>query len=332
MDSWVDCEWYNFVMQSIVGGRICLVGIICNVIALNMLCFDVVKMLVAYQLKSLAIVDTIQLMLWFLAHAHYYAKSYFHGSPHDLYWRVINPVIYAYISPVYCIAHTSTIWLTVFIGLYRYVAICKPTSDLNYHFIQYGRKYLALVLIMACLINIPQFFVYKLVSYEIHGWVYFDLAFTDYGRSCTYWYGYETHVYPMFVICFPFVVLFVATVRSLVGLRKQKQKRRTMQTCPDNSRENVNTMLISVLVFFTICQFLRFLYTSVVYRYYNPFYECGGFRFYFSHVAVILLVVNSSVNPFIYFFLNKSFRPFLVDRCCCSRSCDKSDDMELQAI
>ena len=90
---WDDCLMYQFVMLTIVGGCICLIGLICNLISLYSFCRGVVSTATSYQLIWLAVVDSVYLFAWFVCHALYAAMKYFHGGEWDLlYWRVIDPI------------------------------------------------------------------------------------------------------------------------------------------------------------------------------------------------------------------------------------------------
>ena len=314
--SQVNCNAYHFAMHSVLGGIISIAGIICNCITLHMFCRGIVKTSTTYQLQWLAAIDTIFLILYLIRHALYQTVDFFNprgDNPDHLYWRVIYPFIYVYVWPFYATAYTSTIWLTVFIGINSYLAICKPLSHRFSHLEQNGKKYVVAVIIIAVLCNIPRFFVIYLEQYTENGLVYYKYIFTSMSKSK--WYGsvYVNIMISTLSISVPTILLLILTTKMLVKLRKQQKKRRNMQPGHATS-DNVNAILISILVTFIVCQFPRLVY-MVAHRYME--YSCGSFLFYFGTIGFVFGAVNSAANPFLYFMINKQFRSAFVSHCGC---------------
>ena len=112
------CVMYNFVMPGIIGGSINIIGLVCNIGSLVLFRRHVIKTPTTYQLKWLACVDTILLVLYIVYVILFYVMQYLHINHDNLYRRVIWPYIQVYIWPVFCIASTSSNWLTVFIAVY----------------------------------------------------------------------------------------------------------------------------------------------------------------------------------------------------------------------
>ena len=203
---WESCRMYYFVMFTVVGSCICLIGLICNVISLYTFCRGVVQTATSYQVIWLAVVDSLLLLGWFACIALRYAMKYFHE---DWDRRVIFPITFVYIEDVYFTAHTCTMWLTVFIGVYRYLAVCKPHSKQYCHIERHGQKYIVLVLSMAVLYNIPRFCEAYLARGEINGQVKYDSIWTSLGESFQYRLVYWTIMYSVFVVCLPFIILII---------------------------------------------------------------------------------------------------------------------------
>ena len=156
------CEMYDFVTKGIIGGSISIIGIVCNIGSLVVFRHRVIKTPTTYQLQWLALVDTIFLVLYFVCVTSFYMVNNFQIDQDNLYLRVIDPYVMVYVRPVWHIARTSTNWLMVFIGVYRYLTICKPVSYSYHHVEQHRQQYVALVHSMAVFCNIPYFFVFNL--------------------------------------------------------------------------------------------------------------------------------------------------------------------------
>ena len=215
-----------------------------------------------------------------------------------------------YIEPLYPIARACTNWLTVFIAVYRCLAICKPYGNLYHHIERHGQKYVVIVLLIAVIYNIPQFFYHDLVQDEKYCQTYFSANRTSWGRSdkCKV---YDRIIFPVLTVCIPFIILLTVTTLILVKLKKRSKKKSNMQSAPA-PKGNVNAILICILVTFIITQFPRLVFAILQHVLLG---ECGSFMWYFHNIQVVCTGVNSAANPFIYFFMNKEFRSSL-GSCC----------------
>ena len=300
------CDMYDFVMHGIVGGVLSIVGIICSIGSLTVFRHRIIKTPTTYLLHCLALVDTIFLVLCFVWTNLSYIIKYVHFVHDNLYWRVIAPHILVYIGPVWRIAQTSTNWLTLFIGVYQYLAICKPVSNLYRHVERHRRKYVKMVLSMATLCNIPFFFVHNISQDDRNNMVYFKVDKTRFSKNDFFDLAYENIMKLAFNVCLPVITLFVVTTKIMMVLRK---KQRNMQNS-DMSNLNINTVLTTILRTFIICQLpllvdtiLHFTYDLA--RWKTP--GCGSFHFYNSVLFPVFLVLNSAVRPFIYMVLQNHF-------------------------
>ena len=219
------CNMYSFVMQGIIGGFISVIGIVCNIGSLVVFHHSVIKTPTTYQMRWLARVDTVFLVLCFIYENFFYMIKYFHINigKDNVYWRVIWPHIQVYIQPVFIIAQTSTNWLTVFIGVYRYLSICKPLSNAYRHVEQHRRKYVMMVLIMAALCNIPYFFVFHLSRNDKNNKVYFRYDRTDFGKS-EYQLVYHNIMHLAFTVCFPIIILSHCNRKNGGSSENRKEK------------------------------------------------------------------------------------------------------------
>ena len=298
------CDMYNFVMGGIIGGSVSGIGIVCNIVSLIVFRHGVIKTPTTYQLQCLALVDTVFLVLCFICINLVPIINYLQIDPDTLYHRLIEPYIVVYIRPLWQIAQTSTNWLTLFTGVYRYLTICKPTSNSYGHVERHRRKYVLIVLSLAAVWNIPYFFVHNLSQDdEISNKI--DYVQTSFGEKYFFELVYNDIMHPALTVCLPVIILLILTVEMIVVLRKKQSNMQNSNT----SNLSINIVLVTVLLTFIICQSPLLVY-SILYEY-DPAriktLMCGSFHFYFSGLVFVFVILNSAANPFIYVVLRNHF-------------------------
>ena len=296
------CKMYYFVMPGIIGLVFTITGIVCNIGSLLVFRHRVVKTPTTYQLQWLALMDTIFLVLCFVCENLAYI-NFLHIGDDTLYWQVIFPYIAVFVFPFFNVAETSTNWLTVFIGVYRYMAICKPVSNSYRHIERHRRKYVVILLSLAVLCNIPYFFVLNLSQNEDgeHNKVSFSYILTSFGKSDSFKLVYHNIMHPAFTVCLPFVILFIITVKMMVALSK---KHSNMQNS-NMLNLNINTVIITILLTFIICRSPILVNRVLMFIYNKP--TCGSVYFYFSGLVPVFLVLNTAARPFTYMVLRNHF-------------------------
>ena len=312
------CFVYYDIAQSLIPTCICVIGLIGNLLSLWMFCSGAVNIPTAYQLQWLEGVDTTFIVTWWivfvLPDTLYYFDAY---SDHYRDW--IQSVLYVCFRPLSYVARSCTVWLTVFIGLYRYLAICHPSNNLTFHVTRHGHKYVVLVVMLSFLYNIPYF-----IEYYIHqigsSRAYKRTSFVSKELLSVI---YPSRVHSVIVVGVPCLILIFVTVSILVELRKREKKKR--KTCrppraPKTTQNSVTPMFVTILITFILCELPYFVWygfgeVKILSTY--DYLDCGSVMFYIRWLINLGLLLNSSANGFIYFFLNKTFRDALSSRCPC---------------
>ena len=316
----LSCRLPNFVIFTLVSGTLCVIGIIGNAASLHMFCIGAVETPTSYQLQALAVVDTVILLTYLFLHSVYGAMDYLQVGGTPQYSHEIYLITYAIVGPIYHTALMSTIWLTVFIAVYRYLAICKPFSNQYRHLVQHGKKYVAMVLIMVGLYSIPLFCEYRLEQDEKSGHLHsVDLTSKEYIMV------YHNTMRPVFVTCLPFIILLFVTAKMIKVLRKKQRKKKNMQSA-QTSQTDITTILMCITVTFITCQFPRTAYLILQ----PKTISCGSVAYYIDRIQSMFVVVNSAANPVFYFLMNQSFRSALVAHC--RRTNNRSDEIEMGRI
>ena len=295
-----------------------------------MFCRGLVKTPTTYQLQWLAFVDVTFLVshwfIWNLLHV----KSYDNVTS-DLYWHSIDSVLFVCFQPLHWVARSCTVWLTVFIAVYRYLAICKPYGNVYSHVMLHGQKYVKLIVILTIMCNFPVFIRFSLEPYEKYGQVYIRVVSPDLLiQSYEFYHMYYVYATEALVVCLPLIILCFVTVKILLELNKRQKKQSNMQTS-STPQASITAVLITILITFAICQIPYFLYWALLYNFPSLKYRCGSFRFYFQEFVDVRFLLNSAANGYVYFFMNKSFRDALFSRCECKRN-DGLETIEMATI
>ena len=350
-----NCDWYHNMMQSLAPTCICVIGLIGNVLSLCMFGSGAIETSIAYQLLWLAGVDITFILTWWVVEVLPNLLLYYN----EIYYLTPFPtsivsVLTVCLRPLSYVTRSCTVWLTVLIGLYRYLAVCHPFNKLTSHCTQHGQKYVILVVFLSFLYNIPYFCEYHInYMYTLFSYVY---AYVDFSASMYYSDHYDDrhphgfyallrtglvskellHIYSRIhaavIVSLPCAILFFVTVSILVELRKLKKKGYNMQASP-TSQNFITVRLVTILITFIVCQLPFFVWSGFGGEIRNPDLDdslrwldeekkirgCGNFMYYIHWLVDAGLLLNSSANGFIYFFLNKTIRKALFSRCRCRK-------------
>ena len=350
-----NCDWYHNMVQSLAPTCIGVFGLIGNLLSLCMFGSGAIETPIAYQLLWLAGVDITFILTWWgvevLPHIlHYYSEEYLLTT----YQTSIVSVLTVCLRPLSYVTRSCTVWLTVLIGLYRYLAVCHPYNKLTSHCTRHGHKYVILVAFLSVLYNIPYFceycigYMYSVCIYVHHQFDFSDSRYYSDHYDDKYPHGFYAllrtglvneellHIYSRIhaavIVSLPCLILFFVTISILVELRKLKKKRSNMQTS-QTSQNGITVMLVTILITLIICQLPYFVWSGFGGVIRNPDLDhsvkylaetmkwqgCGNFMYYIRWLVDAGLMLNSSANGFIYFFLNKTFREALSSRCLCKR-------------
>ena len=355
-----ECDWYYDIVQSLVPTCICVFGLIGNLLSICMFGSGAVETPIAYQLQWLAGVDITFILTWWVVEVLPGILRYYNGR-YNLtpYETSVMSVLTVYLKPLSHVARSCTVWLTVIIGLYRYLAVCKPHKSLTFHCTQHGHKYVILIAFLSFLYNIPYFCEYCIeYKYTAGHYIYENPSyyFDDYVDG---WVGFYvlrrtslvnkelldiySRLHAVVIVSLPCLIQLFVTASILVKLRRLQQKRRGMHTS-QTSQNSITVMLVTILITFIICQLPYFVWSGFGGEIRNPDLDpfldwlaeekiqgCGTFMFYIRQLVDVGLLLNSSANGFIYFFLNKTFRKALVSRCPCRRG-EETEMIEMGSL
>ena len=310
------CNLYEFIINAVIIGTVCIVGLVGNITSFIVFWKDKVKTSSSFLFQALSVIDSVLLVLVFPL---YCVTTIFALYPEFLpHYVFVRPFVLVYVYPCAFVAQTATIWVTVLVGVNRYIAVCKPYQAPRLCTVVQARKQLAMVLCFAILYNIPKFGEGKIVWVPVNNStsMVIEANHTAMAESKLYNIIYSNVMYTIFLLSLPLVMLTVLNIRLIKALNELKRKRAEMQSLRQQQDNNVTLVLVVVIIVFTVCQAPALVNQILWNTLPDRARECGGFQFYFRPLSNALVIFNSAVNFFIYLFFNTRFRQVLTTVVC----------------
>jgi len=272
------------------------IGILCNVLSVFVLGrYDVMQRTTRFLLQNLAIADGMFLVTCLV------------------FVTIMNDEGRLDIIATFLVApcHLPAVWLVVTVTAERYVAICWPHRASQLCTMSHARQAVAAVygvwLFMSVLFVIP--FVVPRVSEATQI------------TPVVLVYSIFDFFLPLSLLVF-FNSCLIKAVRESFAVRRQQVNIRhaSNDVKETNNERKCATQLIVVVIVFVVCQLpssftivcliigISFLFRSII-----------RFVSYCLVLNMLLMVVNSSINFFIYFLTGNRFRTTLLDLLCCRR-------------
>ena len=288
--------------------------------------YNVCKLLfqvATFLLQSLAIADIFVLTLSYVVLSVICGLLPFMN--HQELTGMALPYLIKYINPFGYIAHSWAIWITVLIAVNRFVAITKPLSAPFLCTLKKARLQVLLIIVLGVLFNLPRFFQNDIVYIQPNPNSTVTIASlnsTVIGDHTIFGKIYTNALYTICVLILPLFILTIVNYKLIKEIRKAKQLRDSMSATPTKNtnssgeENNVTLVMVIIVVVFLLCHTPDRILQIVIVTLPQLKPKCGGIIYYLSDVVNLLIIINSSTNFVIYYFLRKRFRKILMTRIC----------------
>ena len=306
------CDRVRFGVNTIVVGSLCLFGLIGNVLSIVVLQKDRSNRVASFLLQSLAVADNALLLLAFFVLSLFHSLLPYIG---EIYiWSQAMPYTVKYIQPLAYMAQTATIWITVLLGINRYIAVCKPFDVSSWCCMKYTRAQVIAAVLFSICFNMPRFFQVEVVHHIVfrngEPRLGVGLNLSSISEKSTFGLVYTTGIYTILVLLLPFVLLVFMNIRVILELRAVRRRGSFMSTQPILSDYNITLIMIIIIVMFLLCHTPdRVLNILKLVR--SGDFSCSEEYFYANLVCNSLVIMNSSVNFVVYCLFRKRFRKIL---------------------
>lgn len=157
------CYCYDFVVEAVFMGALCLFGFAGNTVATLCLRRDRSKTATPFLLVSLEVADTLFLVAVFGLRVLTSIDTF------ALRLRWLDPAvpfIGKFVYPTALVAETGTIYLTILVTVNRYISVCWPYRASDWCSVRCARRHVAAVVVFSVAFNVPRFFEYDIVQVE----------------------------------------------------------------------------------------------------------------------------------------------------------------------
>ena len=309
------CRLYLFIVSTLIVGTLVVVGIIGNCLTFVVFWKGNFKSSTSFLFLSLSLIDSALLLAELSIYSTYYFVEY---TGWLQFYSSLNPYLIVYLFPTILLAETAAIWVVVLVAVNRYIIVCLPLRAPQWCTVSKVKIQLAVLLVAAVLCNIPEFAEFG-VAYHTYTSNNITLnrayaKFTMFGEVRLFYRVYDTTFHLIFLLLLPLLTLTVITVRLVKAMKAHHRMQLEMQSRSQQNDGGVTFALVIVVIIFIVCQVTTFVdYALYEMLPYDASF-CGGIRFYFRPIANMLVVLNSSINFFIYIVANKAFRGVLVEK------------------
>ena len=154
------CFCYDFVIEAVFMGVLCLLGLLGNAASVVCLSHDKTRNATPFLLISLAMADTMFLITVFFLRVL--------SSVHTFGWSLLfvvktAPYMAKYVYPAALLSQTAAIYLTVLVTLNRFMAVCYPYIASDVCSLRNAKFHVTAVVVFSIIFNIPRFFQIEIV-------------------------------------------------------------------------------------------------------------------------------------------------------------------------
>ncbi|XP_044757037.1 FMRFamide receptor [Coccinella septempunctata] len=305
----VQLQLLRFIINGLLLNIIGVLGMFGNIISMIILSRPQMRSSINYLLIGLARIDTVliltSMLLFGLPGLHPYSGAL------STYYYFIYPHIVPVVYPLALISQAASAYLTFFVSLERFVAVCHPLKVRSLCTYGRARFYVIGIICVSALYNISRFWE---SSIQAEWWP--EQNITVYcpspsylRRNPTYRTIYIHWCYFIFIYLIPFMGIAVLNAMIYRQIRRANRERQRLSRL--QKREiGLATMLFCVVAVFFICNLPPMVINII---------ETFGLEYDLSmliNISNLLVTINSSVNFIIYVIFGEKFkRLFLVLFC-----------------
>lgn len=300
----IDNSVCGLIAMVIIGGLLCVFGMLGNTLA-YVVWGALPKNPAVFFMRALAVADNATL-LYFLFNR-VLLQWYVYDETFAFIYEYPNfNYIHKYLWPLSKFISIIDKWLVVFLAFSRYIAVCFPFKVHSY--LSWKKIYFSVAFLVAfsLVFHIPLYFIYqdgltdyngKMMIINIPSPLYEDAYFQTI---------YLTVFWQLIEYILPLAFLIFINAKLILVIRHANAKRNVLTSKNAENDRGITLSMIGVVVIFIICaapaEALWLAYTYFYTQLAGDDVQC------IMKFCLIFIMVNSFVNPIVYFVMCQRFR------------------------
>lgn len=285
---------------------VCLFGITANVMNIIVLTRKNMVSPTNSILTGLAVADMMVMLSYIPFSFHNYLRVGLENKDKFSFGWAIFTLFHAHFTVV---NHTISIWLTVTVAIWRFMAVCYPAPTMRWRSLIRARIAIISTYVACTIFCIPVYITFTVSSYEEKGHTMYRVDFSEIAKmqnmllaNINFWlFSVITKLVP----CVALTGLSLGLIKVLYEANQRRQRLKVKSEC-DKSHDRTTKMLLAVLLLFLLTEFpsgmLALLSGALGNEFFNHVYMN------FGETMDILALVNSAVNFIIYCSMSRQFR------------------------
>ena len=311
-----NCALFLFYMCSVTFSIIIIIGLTGNTLTVVTLFEDSKTIVSSLMLVTLACCDSLVLVYELFFKVVTLTCVYLECH----YNKYAFPYLVKYVRPFGEAMIYASVWLIVLLTIHRTIAVVRPHKANQYLTITSVRIQCATVIVVALLVTIPRYLQVDIIYKSPNCPPIFQPS--KFGDQKIYQILYNNIFLNIFVNIGPLIIVAVLSAVLVKEIRKSVKRNKLLRrkiSESDKCGTQITIILIIIVVAFLIFYIPRAVFFVAALLYhdrYDDVFACGKPWFYFLHVVDMLIIMNASVNFFIYCLAGAKFRTMLRAKFC----------------
>ncbi|XP_015918740.1 G-protein coupled receptor dmsr-1-like [Parasteatoda tepidariorum] len=286
---------------------VCLFGITANI--MNVIVLTRKNMISAINviLTGLAVADMFVMFSYVPFSFHNYIRTHLEEKDKFSFGWSLFTLFHAHFTVV---NHTISIWLTVTVAIWRFMAVCCPAPTMRWRGLVQARVAIVATYVACAVFCIPLYLTFTLTTgMDEEGNTLYKVGFSEFAQrhggllaKINFW---MFSVLTKLVPCIALTVLSIGLLKVLYEATKRRERLKVSSES-DKSHDRTTKMLLTVLLLFLLTEFPSGMLALLSGALGKDFFD--NVYMNFGETMDILALVNSSVNFVIYCSMSRQFR------------------------
>lgn len=298
-----DCLLFNFTLDTVITGTLCLIGFIGNILSFIVFWKEKSHVSIMFLLEALVIADMTVVWMLFLQDV-IPGLAYVMPSLQNCV-NICNYISYV-TQPLLWVAKACVLWFTVAAAFNRFIISCEPSNASLICTLEFARKQVVFIVMIAALVALPLTFD-KSVTIEMRA---FSSQHTTTMRLYDvklYQYAYVNGVVLFLFLLLPLLVCTVVCAKLIKTMNSIKKLRRALANLYKTQNTEMSQVILTLSITLFVCYIPSCIKCMLHWSLSNFNEQCGFLDFYLDSFCKLFLALNSAMKVIIFSLFAKRF-------------------------